>query len=143
MPNEAASQVATDLRIVAGRLIRRLREQASPGDYTAAQKAVLLRLERDGPATVTELARAEGVRSQSMGATVASLEAPGLVAGTADPNDGRRTVLSLTPRCMKLLKTTRAAKDDWLFRTIDAECSADEIKKLAAAVALLQRLADA
>lgn len=143
MPNELASHVAMDLRIVTGRLIRRLREQASPGDYTAAQKSVLLRLERDGAATVTELARSEGVRSQSMGATVASLEAAGLVAGTADPGDGRRTLLSLTPRCVKLLKTTRAAKDDWLFRTIDARFSVDETKKLAAAVVLLQRLADA
>jgi DNA-binding MarR family transcriptional regulator len=143
LPDELASKVATDLRIVVGRLVRRLREQASPGDYTAAQKAVLLRLERDGPASVTDLARAEGVRSQSMGATVASLEAAGLIVGAADPDDGRRTVLSLTPACIKLVKATRVAREDWLLRAIDAQLSVDEIRRLAAAVALLQRLADA
>ncbi|HEY0780561.1 MAG TPA: MarR family transcriptional regulator [Gemmatirosa sp.] len=59
-------------------------------------RVVILRLERDGPASVAELARAEGVRPQSMGATVAVLEAAGLVDGTPDPTGGRRTVLSLT-----------------------------------------------
>ena len=68
-----ASVLAGELRVVVGKLIRRLREQVSPGDFTWSQLSVLKRLERDGPATVTTLARAEGVRPQSMGATVAVL----------------------------------------------------------------------
>jgi DNA-binding MarR family transcriptional regulator len=89
--------LAGELRVVIGRLVRRAREEAHAGDFTHAQKSVLLRLERDGPATVSMLARAEGVRPQSMRITVSALEAAGAVHGKPDPKDGRQTFLSLTP----------------------------------------------
>src|ERR1700712_4078661 len=87
-----SSALAAELRIVMGALNRRLREQANVGDLTSAQKAVLLRLERDGPATGSALARAEAMRPQSMGAIIAALEAAGFVAGAPDPSDGRQTI---------------------------------------------------
>ena len=46
------------------------------------------RLEKDGPATASSLARAEGMRPQSMGAVVAALESAGLMRGAPDPTDG-------------------------------------------------------
>ena len=73
-----------------------MREHTRKGELTASQRFALGRLSREGPLTVTALARAEGVRPQSMGATVAVLEAQGLVAGAPDPADGRQTLLSLT-----------------------------------------------
>ena len=65
------AELAGEIRVTLSKLSRRLREQAHAADLTGAQKSALLRLERDGPATVTTLARAEGGRPQSMGATVA------------------------------------------------------------------------
>src|ERR1700761_8509484 len=121
-----APQLATlagELRVAIGKLIRRAREQAHAGDFTHAQKSVLLRLERDGPATVSMLARAEGVRPQSMRITVSALEAAGAVHGKPDPKDGRQTFLSLTPSFLKLLKTGRAAREDWLFRALQTQLS--------------------
>jgi DNA-binding MarR family transcriptional regulator len=134
--------IAGDLRVVLGKLIRRLREQASAGDFTPSQSAVLVRLERDGPATVTTLARAEGVRPQSMGATVAVLEDAGLVSGAPDPADGRQTILSLTAACRKRIKDSRAAREDWLFKTIRTRFTTAEQERLAGCVELLQRLVD-
>jgi DNA-binding MarR family transcriptional regulator len=131
-----------DLRIVIGKLVRRAREQADTGDFTNAQKSVLLRLERDGPATVSMLARAEGVRPQSMRITVAALEAAGAVSGKPDPKDGRQTFVSLTPAFSKIIKTGRAAREDWLFRALQAQLTPREREQLAAAVKLLRRLAD-
>src|SRR5277367_5231656 len=87
--------LAGDLRAVIGQLKRRLREQAGWGDLTWSQTSVLSRLDREGPATVTTLARVEGMRPQSMGAIVSALQAAGLVTGSPDPTDGRQTVLSL------------------------------------------------
>ena len=81
------AELAGELRVTLSKLSRRLREQAHAADLTGAQKSALLRLERDGPATVTTLARAEGVRPQSMGATVGALESMGLLAGSPDPAD--------------------------------------------------------
>jgi DNA-binding MarR family transcriptional regulator len=134
--------LAGELRVVVAKLIRRVREQAHGGDFTNAQKSVLLRLERDGPATVSMLARAEGVRPQSMRITVAALEAAGAVSGKPDPKDGRQTFLSLTPSFLKILKTGRTAREDWLFRALKAQLAPREHEQLAAAVKLLSRLAD-
>jgi DNA-binding MarR family transcriptional regulator len=141
----AASPLVTlagELRISLGKLNRRLREQAHSDDFTSAQKSVLLRLDRDGPATVSALARAESVRPQSMRVTVATLEAAGAVSGRPDPTDGRQTLVSLTPVFRQALKASRAAKDDWLVRALQAQLSPQEQKELAAAVKLLQKLAD-
>jgi DNA-binding MarR family transcriptional regulator len=127
---------------VISQLRHRLREQSHPGDYTWSQTSVLIRLERDGPATVSALARAEGVRQQSMGATISALEEAGLVKGSPDPADGRRTILSLTDACREMLKANRAAKEDWLFRAIQTKLSPAEQEELATALELLKRLAD-
>jgi DNA-binding MarR family transcriptional regulator len=137
-----ALAIAEELRAVLGKLNRRLREQAHAGDLTWSQVSVLIHLERGGPATVTTLARAAGVRPQSMGATVGVLETAQLVRGAPDPSDGRQTVLSLTAGCRKMLKASRAARADWLFRTIRAKLALAEQEKLTAAVELLKRLVD-
>ncbi|MEI9986743.1 MAG: hypothetical protein WDN69_28380 [Aliidongia sp.] len=54
-----AATLAAELRTLLGRLKRRLREQAPPGDLTWPHLSVLGHLDRDGPATVTALARVE------------------------------------------------------------------------------------
>src|ERR1700744_4076280 len=133
--------LAGELRVVIARLVRRAREGVHTGDLTHSQKSVVLRLERDGPATVSMLARAEGVRPQSMRVTVAALEAAGAVSGKADPRDGRQTFLSLTPSFLKILKTGRAAREDWLFRALQTQLAPREREQLAAALKLLSRLA--
>src|SRR6202023_1271823 len=133
-----AATLAGELRVLIGKLKRRLREQGQLGDLTWSQTSVLSRLEREGPATVTSLARAEGMRPQSMGATVSALEAAGLVSGSPDPKDGRQTILSLTAACQEWIKAGRAAKEDWLFRAIQSKLSPEELGELARAVELLK-----
>jgi DNA-binding MarR family transcriptional regulator len=138
-----AAALAGELRVLIGKLKRGLRDQAHLGDLTWSQVSVLSRLEREGPATVTTLARAEGVRPQSMGATVSALQAAGLVSGATDPNDGRQTILSLTAACRDRIKAGRAAREDWLFRAIRTKLAPREQEALASAVELLKRLVDA
>lgn len=137
-----APALAQDLRALLGKLKRRLREQGQMGDLTPSQVSVLLRLERDGPATAAALARAEGMRPQSMGPVIAALEGAGLVSGAPDPNDGRQTLLSLTDACRQRAREGRAARQDWLTRSIQARLSPREQDELAASVELLKRLVD-
>ena len=137
-----ALAMAHDLRVLIGKLHRKLREQASDGDLTPSQKAVLLRLEAEGPATVTALAKALGVRSQSMGATVSTLEAAGYVSGAADPNDGRQTILSLTAGVREKILAGRAARQDWLYQTIRSKIDASDQHDLATGIGLLKRLTE-
>jgi DNA-binding MarR family transcriptional regulator len=138
----SVSALAAELHTLASKLKRRLREQASARDLTPSQTSVLGHLDRNGPTTVTALARMEGVRSQSMGATIAVLEAAGLVKGSPDPEDGRQTILSLTPACRELIRSGRAARHDWLFRAIQAKLTPQEQEQLAASMRLLNRLVD-
>jgi DNA-binding MarR family transcriptional regulator len=136
------SSVAGDLRVVLGQLSRRLREQSGWLDLTRSQLSVLIRLEKDGAATMTALARSEGVRSQSMSAIVSALESAGLVRGEPDPNDGRKTVLSLTDAAKEQFATRRLAKEDWLSGAMRTELSPAEVEEIAAALRLLRRLAN-
>jgi DNA-binding MarR family transcriptional regulator len=139
---ERAAELAADLRVLVGRLNRRLRDEAQQvgSDLSWSQLKVLSRLERDGPATVTALAQAEGIRPQSMSATISVLKEAGLVAGTPDPTDGRQTVLSLTDQCRRLLLASRTAKTDWLFRALQTTLTPAEQDDLASALSLLRRL---
>ena len=139
-PESNASALADDIRLMMSGLKRRLREQNQSTDLTDSQKSVIVRLDRDGPTTVTTLAQAEGIRSQSMGATVASLEAMGLVSGAPDPTDGRRTILSLTDHCREILSEGRAARQDWLVRSLQTSLTAAEQDQLASLIPLLTRL---
>jgi DNA-binding MarR family transcriptional regulator len=139
---EQASALAAELRATFGKLKRKLREQAGANDLTPSQVSVLLRLEKDGPAAVSSLARAEGIRPQSMSAIITSLLEAGLVGGDPDPNDRRQILISLSRKCQKLLREGRAARQDWLTATIQKKLSSRDQEKLAAAVELLTRLAE-
>lgn len=142
VPPPATHALAGELRAVAGKLKRRLREQADAGDLPPSQVSVLLRLEKDGPTTASHLARIEGMRPQSMGPIIAALESAGLVRGSPDPGDGRQTILSLTEACRVRIDEGRAARQDWLSRTITARLSPAEQQQLASAIVLLRRLVD-
>ena len=139
---ELASTVAAEMRAIFRKLKLRHREHGGGNDLTSSQISVVLRLEKDGSATVSSLARAEGMRPQSMSAVVAPLQESGLVRGAPDPSDGRQTLMSLTAKCLKWLQEGRAARQDWLTATIAQKLSAQEQEELHAALALLERLVE-
>ena len=137
-----ASTLAAEMRAVFRKLKLRLREHGGHDDLTPSQISVVLRLEKDGSTTVSSLARAEGMRPQSMSAVVTPLQESGLVSGSPDPSDGRQTLMSLTPKCLKLLQDGRAARQDWLTTTISQKLTSREQEKLEEALELLRRLAE-
>jgi DNA-binding MarR family transcriptional regulator len=139
---ETASDLAAQLRTILSRLKRRLREQGGREDLTPSQISVLLRLEKDGAATVSGLARAEAMRPQSMSSIVTSLQNAGLVGSSSDPNDGRQTLMSLSKKCEKLLRESRAARQDWLTTSILQKLSPQEQQQLSATLELLSRLTE-
>jgi DNA-binding MarR family transcriptional regulator len=134
--------LAAEIRAIYRKLKLRVREHGGGNDLTPSQASVLLRLEEDGPATVSSLARAEGMRPQSMSAIVTPLQESGLVSGAPDPSDGRQTLMSLTPKCLKWFQEGRAARQDWLSTTISQKLLVHEQEKLQAALELLKRLVE-
>ena len=137
-----AQATAHELRALVGKLKRQLREKVGVEGLTLSQIAVLIHLDRQGTATVSELARAENVRPQSMGTTVADLQALSLIDGAPDPDDGRRILLSLTRLAREKIRANRAAREDWLFHAIRERFNAGEQDALARGVELLNRLAE-
>jgi DNA-binding MarR family transcriptional regulator len=139
---ELASALAQEIRAVSRKLKLRFREHGGRNDLTPSQTAVLLRLEKDGAATVSNLARTEGMRPQSMSAIVTPLQELGLVSGAPDPRDGRQILMSLSPKCLRWMQEARTAKQDWLTTTIARKLSIHEQEKLQGALALLARLVE-
>ena len=141
MPNltKGLETVASDLRLVLGQLVRRLRtENALP----ISHMAVLARLERDGPQTTSGIAAGERVRPQSMAQTVADLKNDRLVAPRPDPADRRCVLLELTAAGRAALADERRRREDWISQAIAEELSPAEQRLLVEAVALLRRLAE-
>ena len=134
------SAVASDLRVVLGQLMRRLRAEHR---FSITQGAVLGRLDRERPQSVSDLAVAERVRPQSMAQTVGDLEADGLVERRPDPGDRRRALVFLTPAGRAVLVLEREQREGWLAGAISEQLSPGEQAVLADAVELLRRLAEA
>lgn len=131
--------LASELRVVLGRLTRRLRAEHG---FSLSQGAVLGRLDRDGSQSTVQLATAERVRPQSMGQTLAELESQGLISRRPDETDGRRTLLELTPQGRDVLANDRRRREGWLAEALDDGFSADEREILRRAVSLLARLTE-
>ncbi|MGC7411200.1 MarR family winged helix-turn-helix transcriptional regulator [Pandoraea pneumonica] len=138
VPNESESAIA-DLLPVMGQLLRRLRAVSNTRELTWSQVAIMARLEEGGPTTTADLARAEAVKPQSMGVTLAVMEAEGLIERYAHPDDGRQMLVALTEDGRETRRKVRLAKHDWLMSAV-ANFTPAERKTLVSAVELIRRL---
>jgi DNA-binding MarR family transcriptional regulator len=141
MASETFQQSVLDLMQALGLLIRRTRNEAGSGELSMTESVVISRLSNDGPATTAALARAEGMKPQSMGTTISSLEEMGMVKRRPHATDGRQMLIELTPKGVQLRKTTREAKQMWLSQAI-AELDADERETLFKAADIIRKLAE-
>ena len=124
-----------------GLLIRRIRAVAQSNELSLAEAAVLRRLDKDGRATTADLARAESLKPQSMGATVAALEKEGLVERKPHPTDGRQVYIQLTKKGADVREQRRAAKHMWLADQI-GRLSRREQEVVFEAAEILRRLGE-
>ncbi|WP_330451391.1 MULTISPECIES: MarR family winged helix-turn-helix transcriptional regulator [unclassified Streptomyces] len=138
--SETAAHAAHEVRVVYSRLRRRLRETYDRADLTPSQTSVLSRLDKDGEASVVDLAAAEGVRHQSVASTVGVLVERGLAGRRRDPEDGRRQLVYVTDSGHTFLEERRSAGESWLARALDEQCTEEERQALLAATAVLERI---
>jgi DNA-binding MarR family transcriptional regulator len=137
-----ATQVANELRIVLGRIVRRLRQGHEAGELTLSELSVLARLERHGSSPAGALAEQERISPQAMTAILAVLEERGLAARDADARDGRRVSMSATTAGKTLLAGRRSRNAQRMARALDEELTSAERQELLAAIPLLERLAN-
>jgi len=134
--------IASRLRACLGPLVRKVKGLREDTDLTLAQASLLARIDRDGPTTAGELAAAEMIQRQSAAQLVNALEGRGLVRRRPDPGDARRVIVTTTPEGREWVRGDRAAWNERLSRVIAAEFSPDELRRLAGAIPLLERLRD-
>jgi DNA-binding MarR family transcriptional regulator len=139
--NTVGDASVADFVDAVGLLIRRVRAAAATHELSWSEAAVLGRLRRDGPATTADLARAETVRPQSMGATVAALEEMGLVERKPHPTDGRQVNIVLTAKGTAVCKSSKDAKLKWLAKAI-ARLDDKDRETLFAAGEIIKRLVE-
>ncbi|MGC0367053.1 DNA-binding MarR family transcriptional regulator [Rhodococcus sp. 27YEA15] len=143
---EARDQVAktaAELTSAMARLRARLRAESEPRvmPWTWSQLTILGRIIENGPTTVSDLARAEHVRRQSMAETVAVLRADGLIGAEPDPDDRRKAVISVTEKGLALSTTIPAAREKWLAATMAELLDSRECEVLLEAASIVNRIA--
>src|SRR6202142_2983133 len=118
MPRKPLELAVADFTQAIGLLMRRVRAAAASHELSLTEAAVMARLDKDGPATTADLARAEGMKPQSMGATIAALEEMGMVERKSHPTDGRQVNIELTAKGAAVRKSAGDAKRTWLAQAI-------------------------
>jgi DNA-binding MarR family transcriptional regulator len=134
--------VAAALRVSIGLFVRRLRQVPVHGELTLPEISALSRLDRAGPATPGELAKAEQISPQAMGVTLGGLEQRSLVERHPDPGDGRRAVMSLTEAGQGAVRDKHAARNEQLAKALSDGFTRAELQTLMAAAPLIERLGE-
>jgi DNA-binding MarR family transcriptional regulator len=141
MPRKTFEVSVNDLIQTIGLLVRRVRAASASHELSLTEAAVMGRLAKDGPATTADLARAESMKPQSMGTTVAALEEMGLVERTPHPTDGRQVNIQLTAKGEVMRKSAKDARRTWLAQAI-AQLDEQERETLFKASEIIKRLAE-
>jgi DNA-binding MarR family transcriptional regulator len=139
MPRKTLEIAVIDFTQAVGLLVRRVRAAAASHELSLTEAAVMARLDKHGPATTADLARAEGMKPQSMGTTIAALEEMGMVERKPHPTDGRQVHIELTAKGAAVRKSSRDAKRTWLAHAI-AELDEQERETLFQAGEIIKRL---
>lgn len=135
-----AIEVAAQLRVALVRIHRQLRSRTG-GELTPSQTSALARIDQAGPLRLGILADVEGTSAATMSKVVDSLEQRGLTVRVADPDDGRASLIQLSPEGGALLGELRARSTEAL-RAALAALNDDERETVTHAIAVLERLSD-
>jgi DNA-binding MarR family transcriptional regulator len=133
------AELASELRVSAMRLARRLRAERPDVGLSLTQIATLGTIDRHGPMTPREVADHERVQPPSMTRILAGLEERALILRTAHPSDGRQQLVTLTREGHDLLREDRRRREAWLAVRL-AALSPEERAVLHAATPILDRI---
>jgi DNA-binding MarR family transcriptional regulator len=141
MDKESLDTAVIDFAEAIGLLVRRVRAAAASQELSWSETAVLNRLAKDGPATTADLARAQGMRPQSMRTILASLDEMGMVTRAPHATDGRQVNIALTAQGVAAQKRAGDAKRTWLAQSI-AQLDESERETLFAAGKIVRRVVE-
>jgi DNA-binding MarR family transcriptional regulator len=141
VPRKTLELAVLDFIQAVGLLVRRVRAAAASHELSLTESAVMARLAKNGPATTADLARAEAMKPQSMGTTIAALEERGLVERKPHSTDGRQMNIALTARGTAVRNSAKDAKRTWLAQAI-AQLDEHDQETLFKAGEIIKRLVE-
>ncbi len=141
MTRKSFETAVVDFMQAIGLLVRRARAAAGSHELSWSETGVMCRLATDGAATTAELARAEGMKPQSMGTTIAALEKMGMIERRPHATDGRQVNIEMTVKGAAVWKMASDAKRMWLAQAV-GRLDKKEQATLFAAGEIIKRLAE-
>ena len=143
MSKSSGQNAEAELLLTLGLLVRRLRAAslAQTQELSSTQMAVIARLAKNGPATISDLARAESVKPQSMGTVIAALEQMRIVERTPHLTDGRQILIALSAKGTAMRENVRDTKRAWLEQAVAKLDKKDKVV-LFAAGKIIKRLVE-
>jgi DNA-binding MarR family transcriptional regulator len=135
---EELTELAARLRLVVGRLHRRIRIDGRES-IPPLQLSALVTVEQHGPLRLSELARREAVTAPTMSRVLAALDDQGLVIRTPDPHDARGVRIVLSDEGAVRLAEVRSHRTALVARRL-ARLDDGERKRIVAALPALEAL---
>ena len=136
-------ELASELRGVLARLIRKLRKESVTGQHLSlTQRSTLSTLYQQKQMLPSELASSEKITNQSMSQILNHLLELGYITRTPSDTDKRKVLISLTESGEKTLLQVRAERNEWLAKAISDSCDEEEINLLKKVIGPLTRLVD-
>ena len=136
-------QLASDLRTVVARLMKKLRKTSVTGQMLSlTERSTMSALQLHKQLLPSELASMEKITNQSMSQVLNHLLELKFITRTASETDKRKVIISLTEEGKRILLQVRSERDEWLANAIKETFNEEEEALLRKLIAPLTRLVD-
>lgn len=136
-------QLASDLRTVITRLVKKLRNKSTTGErLSLTERSTIALLDQHKELLPTELAAMEKIRAQSMSQILNHLLELGYIIRKKSATDKRKVIISLSKAGRDILHRVRHERDEWLEEALNKACTTKELDMLRRAIVPLTRLVD-
>jgi DNA-binding MarR family transcriptional regulator len=143
MAKQTDIQLASELRTVITRLIKKLRKHSVTGmSLSLTERSTMGLLDQHGELLPNELAAMEKITNQSMSQILNHLSELGYINRRISKEDKRKSIISLSAKGATVLKQVRSERDNWLYQALSQTCSQEETDALKKALNPLRKLVD-
>lgn len=143
MTEQKDTLLASELRTVVTRLIKKLRKQSSSADkLSLTERSIIALLDKHVELLPNELAAMEKITTQSMSQILSKLQQMDLIKRRISETDKRKAIITLSDAGRTLLYQVRSERNEWLNKALEATCTAEEKELLKRAIGPLTKLVD-
>lgn len=136
-------QLATDLRMVITRLIKKLRTKSATGaGLSLTERSTLALLDQHKELLPNELASMEKITTQSMSQILNHLSELGYIKRNPSKTDKRKVIISMSKTGRNILYKVRNERDEWLNKALLEVCTEKEKEMLRRAISPLSKLVE-